>query len=171
MKASAILCTVLAGSLGFGSLASAQERGDRPGRGHHAEQRGDGRHDGRHHGRHDGRWGQDGRHGRWDDRRDGHPGYVRAVPNHVPRHGPPAYVYSAPRPHGWGQPVYGAHGPRFHRGGYLPYEYRDNRYYVGNWHAYPGLYAPPHGHQWVRVGSDFVLVALATGLIANLLLQ
>ena len=27
------------------------------------------------------------------------------------------------------------------------------------------------GHQWVQVGTDYVLVAIATGLIANLILN
>lgn len=40
---------------------------------------------------------------------------------------------------------------------------------VSNRQAYPGLYAPPHGYQWVQSGNAFLLVALACGLIANLL--
>lgn len=39
-----------------------------------------------------------------------------------------------------------------------------------DWRSH-GLYAPPSGHQWVQVDSEFVLVALATGLIANLLIN
>ena len=33
------------------------------------------------------------------------------------------------------------------------------------------LYAPPRGQHWVQVGSDYVLVAIATGLIVNLSLS
>lgn len=61
--------------------------------------------------------------------------------------------------------------PRFYRGGYLPRTYLQPNYYVSNWGAYPGLYAPPPGYQWVNVGSDYLLVAVASGLIANLLVH
>jgi Ni/Co efflux regulator RcnB len=81
------------------------------------------------------------------------------------RHG--YYSYNnAPRYYG-----YNNYGPRFYRGGYVPHSYLQPRYYVNNWRAYPALYAPPVGYQWVQVGDDFLLVALATGLIANLRVQ
>jgi Ni/Co efflux regulator RcnB len=31
------------------------------------------------------------------------------------------------------------------------------------------LRRPPHGHQWVRVDNDFILVATATGIISSIL--
>jgi Ni/Co efflux regulator RcnB len=65
---------------------------------------------------------------------------------------------------------YGARSPEFRRGGYIPYEYRNRSYYVNDWRGHH-LAAPPRGHQWVQVGSDYVLIALATGLIANLVLN
>jgi len=63
-------------------------------------------------------------------------------------------------------------GPRhdWHRGGYLPREYRSRHYVVDDWRAHR-LYAPPRGHQWVQAGGDYVLVAIATGLIAAVLLN
>jgi len=33
------------------------------------------------------------------------------------------------------------------------------------------LNAPPRGQQWVQVGSDYVLIAIATGIIAQLVLS
>ncbi|WP_426148297.1 RcnB family protein [Polaromonas sp. DSR2-3-2] len=33
------------------------------------------------------------------------------------------------------------------------------------------LNAPPRGQQWVQVGSDYVLIAVATGTIAQLVLS
>ena len=68
------------------------------------------------------------------------------------------------------------HDPRgyvtWQRGGYVPREYRNERYYVRDWRQYGGLYAPPQGYQWVQNDTgDIALMALATGLIANLLLQ
>ena len=64
----------------------------------------------------------------------------------------------------------GARGPGWRRGGYLPREYRNHQYVVNNWRAHR-LSAPPRGYQWVQVGSDYVLAAIATGLIASLILN
>lgn len=64
---------------------------------------------------------------------------------------------------------YNARGPEFRRGGRLPQELRHNHYVVNDWRGYH-LSAPPRGYHWVQVGSDFVLVAIATGIIANLIL-
>lgn len=75
---------------------------------------------------------------------------------------------NAPRFEGIAPRYYSYNHPRFYRGGLLPYEYRQPAYYV-DWRSYPGLYAPPYGYQWVDVGGDLLLVALATGLIANAL--
>ena len=163
MKTSAIVCAVLAGTLGFGSLAQAQDwRGRDHDRGQRAEQRHDRRDDRRDHrwegrrdNRHDNRW--DGRRdNRWDGRRGPDVGHYQ--PGSRWQH--PHAVYQQPR-----------YGHRFYRGGYLPNEYRGRGYYVNNWQAYPGLYAPAYGQQWVNVDGQFLLVALATGLIANALLN
>jgi Ni/Co efflux regulator RcnB len=61
-------------------------------------------------------------------------------------------------------------GPRHNlrRGQRLDREYRDNRYVVSDWQA-RRLSAPPRGHHWVRAGNDYVLAAIATGLIAHVL--
>jgi len=63
-------------------------------------------------------------------------------------------------------------GPRhdLRRGGHLSKEYRDNRYVVSDWRD-RHLSAPPKGHHWVRAGNDYVLAAIATGLIAQVLLS
>ncbi|MFI4926515.1 MAG: RcnB family protein [Burkholderiales bacterium] len=67
------------------------------------------------------------------------------------------------------QPHYAANNAPFHRGGYLPRTYWQRSYYVNDWQAYPGLYAPPYGYQWMNIDGNFLLVALANGLIANAL--
>jgi Ni/Co efflux regulator RcnB len=66
----------------------------------------------------------------------------------------------------------GAHarGPEFRRGGRLPPELRERHYVVSDWRRHR-LTAPPRGYQWVQVGPDYVLAAIATGLIANLILN
>jgi len=63
-------------------------------------------------------------------------------------------------------------GPRhdLRRGGRLSQEYRGNRYVVTDWRA-RHLSAPPRGHHWVRAGNDYVLAAIATGIIAQVLLN
>jgi len=40
---------------------------------------------------------------------------------------------------------------------------------VANWRGHH-LSAPPRGYQWVQVGPDYVLAAIATGVIVNLVL-
>jgi len=63
-------------------------------------------------------------------------------------------------------------GPRhdLRRGQRLNQEYRGNRYVVSDWRA-RHLSAPPRGHQWVQAGNDYVLAAIATGIIAQVLLS
>jgi Ni/Co efflux regulator RcnB len=58
---------------------------------------------------------------------------------------------------------------QFHRGDRLPVYYRDRTYVVDNWRQH-SLSAPPRGYHWVQVGSDYVLVAIASGVILQLLL-
>ena len=64
---------------------------------------------------------------------------------------------------------YGARGPEWRRGGHIPPQYRSRQYVVEDWRGHR-LHQPPHGYQWVQVGGDYVLVAIATGIIAQLLL-
>jgi Ni/Co efflux regulator RcnB len=52
----------------------------------------------------------------------------------------------------------------------LNQEYRGNRYVVSDWRS-RHLSAPPRGHQWVQAGNDYVLAAIATGIIAQVLLS
>ena len=58
----------------------------------------------------------------------------------------------------------------WYRGGYLPREYRSRQYVVDDWRAHR-LYAPPRGYHWVQAGGDYVLAAVATGVIAAILLN
>lgn len=114
---------------------------------------------------------EDRRHDQWQARQD----WQR---HHTPQ---PVYVQPA-RPvysHAWRNAPYYAPrvqyinaGPRYYyRGDVLPWEYRRHMMVVNDWNTY-GLYAPPYGHQWVRSETgEILLIALATGLIANLLLR
>jgi Ni/Co efflux regulator RcnB len=65
----------------------------------------------------------------------------------------------------------GRHEGWYHRGGYLPVEYRSTRYVVYDWRD-ARLREPPRGYHWVRSDNgDFLLVAIATGVIVDLLLS
>ena len=57
----------------------------------------------------------------------------------------------------------------FHRGDRLPAEYHHPQYVVDDWRGH-NLSAPPRGYHWVQTGGDYVLVAIATGVILQLLL-
>jgi Ni/Co efflux regulator RcnB len=57
-----------------------------------------------------------------------------------------------------------------HRGGRLPSEYRSRSYVVDDWRGHR-LSAPPRGYYWVQDGSDYLLVAITTGIIASILLN
>lgn len=64
----------------------------------------------------------------------------------------------------------GRHEGWYKRGGYLPVEYR-TRYVVTDW-RHDRLREPPRGYHWVRSDNgDFLLVAIATGIIADLILN
>ena len=65
---------------------------------------------------------------------------------------------------------FGARGPQFRRGGRIPMEYRSRQYVVNDWRGHH-LHAPPRGQQWVQVGADYALIAIATGVIAQLILS
>lgn len=55
------------------------------------------------------------------------------------------------------------------RGDRLPPRYRGNGYNV-DWRAHHLPY-PPRGHRWVRVNGDYLLIAIATGVIAQAILS
>lgn len=74
----------------------------------------------------------------------------------------------------WYAPGYGyyreypAYGVSWRRGAYVPAPYR--RFYVQDW-GYYGLRPPPPGYRWVYADGHFVMMALATGLIADVILN
>lgn len=98
---------------------------------------------------------RDFREERREDRRDFR--QERRADRYEYRHGPQVRYHQA-------------RGPQFQRGRYIPSEYRNRQYVVANPYQHR-LYAPPRGQQWVQVGGDYVLVAIATGLILNAVLN
>ncbi len=75
------------------------------------------------------------------------------------------------RAHNDGRPQERGAGPNhdFRRGERLPREYRNRQYVVDDWRDHH-LSAPPRGYHWVQTGGDYVLVAITTGIILQLLL-
>lgn len=94
---------------------------------------------------------------------DGNPGYApRPGYAHGPGYGPGPGRYP---------PGYRGAGPdhAFYRGGRLPPMYRDRAYVVDDWRAHR-LSRPPRGYYWVQTGGDYVLAAIATGVILQVVL-
>lgn len=58
----------------------------------------------------------------------------------------------------------------YHKGDRLPKAEHRKQDVVSDWRGHH-LSAPPRGYHWVQSGSDFVLVAIATGIISQLLLN
>ena len=85
----------------------------------------------------------DRRDNRYDDRRDDRRGY--------------GYGHNNGHHYGW------RNGQR------LPSQYyRNSNYYISDYGRY-GLRQPPRGYRWVRADNDYVLAAIATGLIVQVL--
>lgn len=63
-------------------------------------------------------------------------------------------------------------GPRhdMYKGTHLPRYYRSRHYRIRDWRGH-GLYAPPRGHYWAQVGADYVLVAITTAVILDMILH
>lgn len=58
----------------------------------------------------------------------------------------------------------------WYRGDRLPVQYRSRQYVVDDWRGHH-LSAPPRGYHWVQSGGDYILVAVASGIILQLLLN
>jgi Ni/Co efflux regulator RcnB len=74
---------------------------------------------------------------------------------------------------GWGEERrWNGAGPdhSFRRGDHLPSRYRNHQYVVNNYREHH-LRPPPRGYHWVQTGSDYVLAAIATGVIADLIIN
>lgn len=63
---------------------------------------------------------------------------------------------------------YGGH--HFRPGGRYPHRYYQDRYWVNDWHRH-GLGTPPHGQRWANINGNYVLIAVATGVITSLILN
>ncbi|HQN52596.1 MAG TPA: RcnB family protein [Phenylobacterium sp.] len=148
----------VAGPMAAAGTANAQNWDRREDRWDRREDRWDNRHDGGRWDRREDRW--DRREDRWDrrDRWDAgrHNGYYY---NNRWYYGPPPQAY-------YGNPYYRPGYSAWRRGGVLPPTYRG---YVVNDYSRYHLRPPPRGYAWYRVGDDYLLAALATGLIFEII--
>lgn len=152
MHKKALIIALMAVCMGTGSAAFAQSRDYR---GEH-DQRGQ-------YGERNDRYERHGRDDRFDrDRHDnGHDSRHdnrRGDRYHGPRGGYQGHDYRpAPRHH-------------YRRGAYLEHQHRGSSYVVSDWRS-RRLSAPPRGSHWVQANGDYLLVAIATGLITQVLLN
>lgn len=67
---------------------------------------------------------------------------------------------------------YDGAGPEhnWHRGDRLPENYRGKQYVVNDWRGHH-LRQPPRGYHWVQSNGDYVLAAIATGVIADMIIN
>jgi Ni/Co efflux regulator RcnB len=138
------MLTALAALTMASSMAGAVQAKDH---GNHGRGHDNGRHNG---------WNKGGHGGdRWDAQR--HNGYYYQERWY---YGPPPVAY-------YGRPDFRLGYTPWSRGGYLPPVYR-RTYIVYDYPRYH-LRRPPPGYVWHRVGSDYVLAALATGLILEVM--
>lgn len=175
MKTTAIVFAIAA-SFGFGSLALAQGH-DRRGQNdelpraqqqapHQGDQRGPQRHDNRVEQR------TEQRVDRYTDQRPNLQAERRMDQRPGQRHDQRFDQRFDQRQERWNDrhTYYNARGPEFRRGGYIPREYRNPTYFITDYRPYH-LPPPPRNHQWVQVGADYVLIAIATGIIASIVLS
>lgn len=157
--------------LAVATEASAQDRG-RYDRDHRDDRRGDrydrrddrrewrddrrdNRRDYRRDRREDRRWDQ---RSRWD--RGSHNGYYW---NNRWYYGPPPSSY-------YGRPGYRPGYAAWRRGATLPPYYRSNSYRVYDYGRY-GLRPPPRGYYWYNDNGNYLLAAVATGLILDVIIN
>ena len=148
---------VMAGPLATSAQARSWDNGHE--RREHGRDRDDDRYE-----RGDGRWdrGDDRREdrredrhdNRWDNQRDN--GYYH---NHQWSYGPPPQSY-------YGNSDYRPGYSNWRRGAALPGYYRNDPVY--DWDDCH-LRAPPRGYSWYRVGGDYLLAAIATGIIFEII--
>ncbi|TWI64228.1 Ni/Co efflux regulator RcnB [Pseudoduganella lurida] len=136
-----IQAALLAATLAGGAAVHAQDRHDRNERNERYEQRDDDRRGDRHDNRDDRRYSDGRRNDRVDYHHDGRDDRNRGA---GPRHD-------------------------LRKGGRLPSDYRNRQYVVDDWRGHR-LSAPPRGYHWVQTGNDYVLAAVATGVIASIIL-
>ena len=148
LLATALALTVLASP----AMADGRGKGNGHGRGQDKHQDRDDRHD-----RHD----RDDRHDRGDRDDRGHRGYDRYESRYYYSYD--GRIHPPGRHNGWHKD--------YRRGQRIDVVYMQPRYYIDDYPRYH-LAPPPRGHRWVRMDDGrMILIAVATGIIADVLLH
>jgi Ni/Co efflux regulator RcnB len=143
-----VAAVAVTGPIAAASQAEAQPRDRWERRGDHSDRHGD-RRDHRDHRRGD-HWDSRG----WDrNRYNGY--YYRNT-----------WFYGPPPPAYYGDRYYRPGHAAWRRGAVLPRFYRDFR--VNDYYRYR-LRPPPRGYAWYRVGDDYLLAAISSGLIFDII--
>ncbi|WP_192456370.1 RcnB family protein [Musicola keenii] len=98
---------------------------------------------------------QGGEQGRPDARNDRNPGQGRQEQRPGPQQQREHFAFS---------------GHDFRRGHPVPRDFRWDRYRVDDWRG-RGLYAPPSGYRWAYIDGNYVLIAVATGIITSIIIN
>lgn len=106
-------------------------------------------------------WRHDRRHSDW-----GHRGWDRG--RHNGYYYRNTWYYGAPPRAYYGDRYYRPDYRRWERGYYAPSYYRGDVVY--DYHRH-GLRHPPRGYRWVRADHDYLLIAIASGLIADVIIN
>lgn len=108
---------------------------------------------------------------RYEQSQRGYPGHGRADAGRGNQHRERIYDQQRERNYGEEGRGQGA-GPNhsLYRGDRLDSDYRHHNYVVDDWRSHR-LSPPPRGYHWVQTGGDYVLVAVATGVIIQILLS
>jgi Ni/Co efflux regulator RcnB len=141
MNYKAVISAIMAMSLTTGGWAFAKDDGDRNDRGRNEQSQRGNQQDRRDNDRRDDRHDNGRRDNQGRGNHDERSDHRGAGPNHA-----------------------------YHKGDRLPVEYRHRHYVVDDWRGHQ-LSAPPRGYHWVQTGNDYVLVAIATGIILQLFLS
>lgn len=161
LKTTLIACAVGAMSLSTAGLALAQGRGNNG----NDQQRQDQR-----------------EHGNKQDRRDDHRnehrndarGHDRGDDRQARHEGPTRWDNRDGRDYWNGRYANRGRGAgpshSYYVGNRLPPVYHQPRYVINDWRSHQ-LRQPPRGYHWVQSGGDYLLVAITTGVILQLLLS
>jgi Ni/Co efflux regulator RcnB len=161
MKSIALSTVIAAAALGIGAGALAQDQG-------HGNHHRDGQWQGQHGQAHAPQVQAQPQQQRFEHRNDARPAQYAQRPYAQQQYRQPQYQPRYVQPQ-YPQRAWAGDARQWRRGDVLPWQYR--QHYVSDWRAHR-LYAPPYGYQWVESDDgDYLLVALATGLIANLMLN
>jgi Ni/Co efflux regulator RcnB len=155
---SLVVAAAVAGPIATSATSAfAQDHRGRSERGDDRWGRDRGDHRGDRRDRDDRRWDRDDRrggYGSWD--RGRHNGYYY---NNRWYYGPPPQAY-------YGNPYYRPGYAAWRRGANLPPYYRG--YVVNDYDRYH-LRRPPRGYAWYRVGDDYLMATIATGVIFDII--